>query len=179
MSDSAISAVEISRAPIEEKALIAELFQFYTYDWSELEPAGSTHFEVGPDGRFAPFPHLDKYWTEEKRWPYLIRANGMIAGFALVNTHSYRGRAIDFNMAEFFVLRKHRGAGLAEAACHHLLHLHAGSWEIAVATRNTRARRFWERSIRSAAHVSEIRCDTNDDANWRGPIWSLKTSAIP
>ncbi|HVK79541.1 MAG TPA: GNAT family N-acetyltransferase, partial [Verrucomicrobiae bacterium] len=150
MSEIAASAVEVSRAALHEKALIGELFQFYTYDWSEMEPAGSTNFEVGADGRFAAFPHLDKYWAEEKRWPYLIRVGAAIAGFALVNTHSYRGRAIDFNMAEFFILRKHRGSGVAAAACQRLLQLHPGRWEIAVAGRNTRARQFWEKAIRSA-----------------------------
>lgn len=175
MSEMAASAVEVSLAPLHQKGLIAELFQFYTYDWSEMEPVGSTNFEVGADGRFAAFPHLDKYWTEEKRWPYLIRASGSIAGFALVNTHSYRGHSIDFNMAEFFILRKHRGGGVAEAACHSLLRLHQGRWEIAIAARNTRALRFWEKSLSSASNVKYLDRASNDDANWRGPIWSLRS----
>jgi len=40
----------------------------------------------------------------------------VLAGFALLNDKSHTGDKVDRNVAEFFVLRKYRGSGIATAA---------------------------------------------------------------
>ena len=72
--------------------------------------------ELKDDGTFIDYP-LDDYWNEPGRIPLLIRREGYIAGFALLNTVTHSGHPADRNMAEFFIVRKHRrnGVGLAVA----------------------------------------------------------------
>jgi len=54
-----------------------------------------------------------------------------LAGFALVHHKSKLSAADDvWDMAEFFVLRRHRRAGVGMRAAHILFETHAGAWEV-------------------------------------------------
>ena len=62
---------------------------------------------------------LDAWWSEpDALFPYLIRADGETAGFALVAARARLPRTIDadFVMHEFFVVHAHRGRGVGERA---------------------------------------------------------------
>jgi predicted acetyltransferase len=74
-------------------------------------PAG----EVGADGRFADYP-LDPYWNRSGWSADLIRVGLEIAGFILINDQTHSGLPADRNVAETFILRKHRRQGIAQAA---------------------------------------------------------------
>ncbi len=175
MGKSLAGLVTVSPATESDRALIDGLMQYYIYDFSEMEPAGSADFEVGADGRFAPYPYLSDYWRDADRHALMIRVGGAPAGFALVNAHSHRGGKVERNMGEFFVLRKHRGHGAAAQAVAQVLALLPGQWEVAVARRNTRALTFWPRAI-EAACVSGLRVAEGDGEHWTGPIWSFRAS---
>src|SRR5262249_36282657 len=114
--------VTIHLAAKADKAVIEGLFQFYIYDFSEMEPVTSAAFEFNDQGRFAPYPHLDDYWKAGDRWSLLIKKGKLNVGFALINTLSHRdGGRVERNMAEFFVARKHRRHGVAAEAVRHIL----------------------------------------------------------
>jgi len=171
-------AVTVTAAEPSDLPLIAGLFQFYIYDFSEMEPPGSTNFELGADGRFEPYPGLDDYWKLDSFHPLLIRVDGHPAGFALVNTHSHRdGGPVARNMGEFFVARKHRRAGVATRAVAEVLRLYPGSWEIAVVERNLAAKSFWPRAIAAAPGVRDLIRVEGDGEHWRGPIWCFQAAA--
>jgi predicted acetyltransferase len=174
--------VAVNLASEAERPLIEGLFQFYAYDFSEMEPAASAAFEFNAQGRFEAYPYLDEYWRTDSRWPLLIRANERVVGFALINTLSHRGGAIERNMAEFFVARKHRrrgievGRGVAAEAVRQILSSYPGQWEVAVAERNAAAKSFWPRAIATAPNVREfVRLD-GDRKHWRGPIYSFRAA---
>jgi predicted acetyltransferase len=137
-----MSHVFVSPASESEWPLLGGLFQFYAYDFSELEPAGSVVFEVNGEGRFEPYPYLRDYWSAGDRRPLLIRTNARTAGFALINTPSHQGGNVERSTAEFFVARKYRRQGVATMALHQILRLHPGQWEVAVAERNLAAKLF-------------------------------------
>jgi predicted acetyltransferase len=128
------------------------------------------HGELEEDGRFAPCPYLDGYWTEADRTPLLIRADGHVAGFALINTFAHSGLPIDFSVAEFFVVRKHRRAGVGFTAATRIIRARPGQWEMAVARRNTAALPFWRRVASAIAGPAVEELDRDDDALWDGPI---------
>ena len=153
-----------------ERALIEGLFQFYIYDFSALEPAESERFEPGPDGRFAAYPDLDSYWRDSTRAALIIRRGGSPAGFALVNAVSHSGLPVDRNMAEFFVMRKHRRGGVASAAVRTILTRYPGRWELAIAQRNTGARAFWPVAVAATPGVTDLTTLTGDGVHWTGPI---------
>jgi predicted acetyltransferase len=164
-------------AAASERPLLEGLFQFYAYDFSEMEPSASAAFEVDAAGRFASYPHMAEYWSAADRWPLLIQMHAQAVGFALVNTVSHRGGSIERNMAEFFVVRKHRRRGVAAAALSEILRLYPGRWEIAAAERNTVAKAFWAKAIATAPNVSDIRVVEGDGHHWHGPIWCFQ--AVP
>jgi hypothetical protein len=76
--------VVVRPAGKSQRSLIEGLFQFYAYDWSEMEPADSPAFEIDAEGCFKPYPHFDEYWCAEDRWPLLIGMNERTVGFAMV-----------------------------------------------------------------------------------------------
>lgn len=163
--------VSVDLARREERPLLEGLFQFYAYDFSEFSEGAE--FEFDQTGRIPIDPRLELYWTEADRWPLLIRADGCVAGFALINTVSHRGGRVERNMAEFFIARRFRRSGIATAAVHTILGDFPGVWEIAVAARNAAALAFWPRAVASARNVSDIVQLEGDGVHWRGPIWSF------
>ena len=165
--------VSVTPAGEAERTLIEGLFQFYLYDFSEMEPPGVDDLAFEEDGRYRPFPPLATYWTEADRWPLLIRVDGRPAGFALINQTSHRGGSVERNMGEFFIARKYRADGIATAALRQVLTLHPGRWEVAVVERNARAKVFWPRAIAASPNVTALKQLHRDDAHWKGPIWSF------
>jgi len=164
-------AVRVDRATEAERALIEGLSRFYIYDFSELEPADSDDFDFSDRGDYDPLPYLEAYWREPDRHPLVIRVGDKAAGFALINSHSHQGGAVERNMAEFFVARKFRRHGVATEAVRQILATHPGHWEVAVAQRNLAARAFWPRAISAAAGVADLIQIEGDPRHWRGPIW--------
>jgi predicted acetyltransferase len=162
--------VTISRAEPFERSLIEGLFQFYIYDFSEFEAAGSDRFDVNAEARFEPYPLLDQYWRDPDCVPLLIRVGGELAGFALINAFAHSGGACDRSMAEFFIMRKYRRDGVGAAAVADVLALYPGRWEIAVARRNVPAIAFWPRVVGALARVKDLTIADFDTEMWRGPI---------
>jgi predicted acetyltransferase len=167
--------IDISVADASQQAVIANLFQLYTHDFSEFwfdRPIG----ELEPDGRFGPYP-LDPWWSEPDHVPLLVRVSGHLAGFALLNATSHSGRPVDRNMAEFFIVRKHRRGGLGSVVARTLFSRYPGVWEAAVVRRNVAALSFWRRAISGHAWAEAIEETDVDGPDWNGPI--LRFRALP
>lgn len=156
----------------ERRETVENLFQLYIHDFSE-HWAGTDRGELAEDGRFAPDPHLESYWTEPGRVPLLLRAAGRLAGFCLLNRHHHGAKAVDWNVAEFFVVRKHRRAGLGAAAATQVFQGRPGVWEVAVARRNTAALAFWRRVIESQSGLSGWH-ELDDASDWEGAVFRFR-----
>jgi predicted acetyltransferase len=138
--------VELVRALESDQQRLENLLQLYVHDFSEL--LGLT---PGEDGRFS-YPKLPLYWREEGRTPFLVRADGHLAGFALVSRGSLvSGDPTVWDVAEFFVVRGVRRRGVGLAAAEALFATRAGTWEIRVMPLNASAQRFWQRAVEHAA----------------------------
>jgi predicted acetyltransferase len=167
--------IEVRLAHREEQPALANLMQLYIHDFSE-QWVGTRRGELQDDGRFFNYP-LDNYWDAADRVPLLIRRDGHLAGFALINSVPHSGRDADRNMAEFFIVRKHRRSGVGRIAAHEIFSRYAGLWEVAVARRNTPALAFWRRAIASHPGVREVEEFDMDAAAWNGSIIRLRSSA--
>jgi predicted acetyltransferase len=161
---------EIAVARPDERPALENMFQLYVHDFSE-QWTGERRGELGDDGRFAPHP-LDAYWREPGRVPLLLRRGGRLAGFALLNAVGHTGRPADRNMAEFFIVRKHRRSGLGTAAAHAIFSRYPGQWEAAVARRNTAALAFWRRCVSTHPAMRELEELDAASADWDG--WILR-----
>ena len=160
--------VELERAGPERRETLANLIQLYTHDFSDFwtdRPDG----DLREDGRFEDYLYLDSYWTDADREPLLIRADGALAGFALINTFAHSGLPADFSVAEFFVARKYRRAGVGQAAAGQIIRARPGQWDIAVARRNLAAQPFWRRVAATTATGPVDELDKADDL-WNGLI---------
>jgi predicted acetyltransferase len=161
--------VEIHLASRAAEATIDNLMQLYIHDFSEFW-TGTDDGELQDDGRFGSYRFLPDYWVDEDRVPLLVLAAGKLAGFALLNGVTHSGAPADRNMAEFFIARKHRRAGVGLAAAHAIFGRYPGLWEVAVARRNTGALAFWRRVVGSYALAGSIEEIDVASAVWDGAI---------
>jgi predicted acetyltransferase len=142
MADSEDVALDL--ATLRDEAVLSNLLELYAHDLSE-----TFALELGPDGRFG-YEKLPLYWSEpECRFPFLIRVGPQLAGFALVTRGSPGSDdPEDFDVAEFFVVRRHRRSGVGRQAAFLLWDRFPVRWIVRVAEGNQRGRRFWESVIR-------------------------------
>jgi predicted acetyltransferase len=127
--------VEVVEATIADKGVLSRLLELYQHDFSEFEPA-----DVGDDGLYG-YRYLDAYWTEPARHPFLFRADGKWAGFALV----VAGEPHD--MSEFFVMRKYRRSGVGKQAARQVFARFPGKWTVRQMRRNGPSTIFWRDAI--------------------------------
>lgn len=125
----------------EHKVIIENLMQYYIYDFSEYIDC-----EVDDNGLFAPYPYLNHYWTEPTfRFPYLIHQQQKNVGFALVRINTEMDNR--YSIAEFFILKKYRRAGIGCAVALELFSKYKGNWEVHERENNIPAQLFWIKAI--------------------------------
>lgn len=116
--------------------VVDNLMQLYAHDFSEFH-----RVELDPDGRFNYGP-LQLYWSDPDRHPFLVKMDGRLAGFVLVQRNETA-----WDMVEFFVLRGCRRRGAGTAIAHEIWKRFPGMWEVRVMQANRAALPFWERAI--------------------------------
>lgn len=93
----------------------------------------------GGDGQY---PWLDSYWQKPNRYPYFIKADGNIAGFALVNEHSLIEVGVK-NLSEFYIKPEFRRNEIGKQAAFLIWDLFPGKWEGRQIKENTKAHEYW------------------------------------
>ncbi|MEO7032545.1 MAG: GNAT family N-acetyltransferase [Polyangiaceae bacterium] len=163
--------VELIRAQREAAPVLANLFQYYVYDFSEVIGA-----EVAEDGRFAS-RSFQAYWEDPWRHPFLARVAGHYAGFAFVHQRSHlTADPAVCDVGEFFVLRKYRRRGVGSALARQVFELFPGRWEVRQLLANEAATRFW-RSVIADYTEDRFQEATLDTDRWRGPVQSFDNAA--
>ena len=92
--------VTLETATTEDGSTLENLLELYAHDLSAV-----FGLDLGHDGRFG-YPKLPLYWSEpERRFPFLVRCGGRLAGFALVTRGSPASDDPEVHdLAEFFVV---------------------------------------------------------------------------
>ena len=121
-----------------EKDLIHRLDQFYLYEFSPFIP---DYYKVAEDGLFHDGDYLE-FWEDSNKYPYLIKHNSEVAGFALVEEFGTH-----FLMDQFFVMLKFQGAGVAKSAALDIFDKHRGNWLVESLISNPKSEGFWPRII--------------------------------
>jgi predicted acetyltransferase len=134
-----LQEVALSVATARDASVLSNLLELYVHDLSE-----AFALELGADGRFG-YAKLPLYWSEpERRFPFLIRYGTRLAGFALVTRGSPASEdPEDFDVAEFFIVRRHRRSGVGRRAAFLLWNRFAGRWIVRVSEGNHGGLRFW------------------------------------
>jgi predicted acetyltransferase len=137
-----VVSVEIVPALPEQEPILANMLELYAHDFSEF-----LDLKLGPDGRFG-YEHLPLYWKDPDRHPFLVVADGHLAGFVFVRRGSeVSDDANVWDVAEFFILRGFRRLGLGTKVAREIWRKFPGRWEVRVLDRNRKARLFWSRAI--------------------------------
>lgn len=136
-------AVTLVRAASNDAPLLGNLLELYVHDLSAMFPV-----ELGVDGRFG-YAKLPLYWqAPASRYAFLIKRGARIAGFALATRGLQPSDAPqELDVAEFFVLRAHRGAGVGRRAAFALWDELPGHWAVRVLAANS-ALEFWRKVVR-------------------------------
>jgi predicted acetyltransferase len=140
-SSNSVPEVELLRATQADEQRLENLIELYLHDFSEI-----LGFTPGENGRFG-YP-LAPFWVEAGRFPFLLRSDGQLAGFALISMGSQvSGDPTVFDVTEFFVVRGVRRHGVGLAAALRVFGSFTGTWEVRVMERNAGALVFWERAV--------------------------------
>ena len=169
--------VQVVRAEVADRATLVRLLQLYLYDFSAFAKADEPCGDVGEDGSFA-YDHFESYWSNDRREPLLLRSDCQLVGFALINDWSASGCAVDYCMAEFFVLRKYRRAGIGASAAHEIIAQRPGVWEVPVVHYNKPALSFW-RSVTASTPGQAIKEVAGDGIRWSGMILRIVPNLTP
>ncbi len=125
----------------EEKEILRNLLEKYEYEFSQYD-----NCDVNALGLYG-YSYLDCYWTEKNRWAFFFKADGKLAGFAMVNNYPESGEKTDYGMAEFFVMHKYRRCGLGKWAAFQLFDKFPGTWYFKRHPGNIPSVYFWDRVV--------------------------------
>jgi predicted acetyltransferase len=158
--------IELVPATVAESPALARLFQFHVYDFSEI-----LDLEIRDDGVFE-FGKSDGYWNESRYAPFLIRAGGHLAGFAIIDSQSRLSGERLWDVNQFFVLRRYRRSGVGSRAAVRLFDAFRGRWEVREAAANKAAQSFWRKVIAHYAQETGRRFEEIvwNDETWHGPV---------
>lgn len=155
----------ITRVKSDKKHVLRNMMELYFYDMSEFDD-DKDRLELNEAGLYE-YGYLDHYWTEPGRYPYLATVDGKLAGFALVRKVGHNKN--EYEVAEFFVLRKYRKKGVGTALMEKIFAEHKGEWQIETPERNGVGAAFWRAVIEKAAvgKIEETILPGRKRASWR------------
>lgn len=141
--------ITLSKATETDKTRVQNLGRFYVYDMSRY--CGCLPgWETPPDGLFECID-LSSYFEKPDNHPFLIKVNGELAGFVLINK-SGSSPHVDWNMGEFFVVSKFQGKGVGRHVAKEIFNQFPGVWEVTQIPENKVAIAFWEKIISQYTH---------------------------
>jgi predicted acetyltransferase len=157
--------VVLNAARADEALLLSNLLELYIHDLSAAFPG----VELGADGRFG-HNKLPLYWSEpDRRFPFLIRSDSRVVGFALATRGSPASDDPNvFDVAEFFVIRRQRRSGVGRRAAMLLWNRLPGRWIVHASEGVPAAVSFWRRVV--AEFTSGTAAEFNrpgDPHGWR------------
>jgi len=144
-------------------------------DFYTLDATGQWQPRIAPDWVANVTPNLNLRAPAPAHDPsqpfqrtHVISRDGWPIGFACVGLRpfKYMPDDCDYGLAEFFLVHGQRGGGLGERAVDAVLRAYPpGSWHLRVLAGNTRALRFWAKTLPAlAVHALDERREAGDIA---------------
>jgi predicted acetyltransferase len=134
-----------ARQSSTDRDWLTNVYPFYLHDLSEFDDG---YYRLSSDGRWEP-NHLPSWLVDDTDSSLILRTPHGRVGFALVNAapspHVIPGA--NYRLAEFFVLRPFRRAGVGRRAAFALFDHLPGVWEVRELPRNSPAIAFWRAII--------------------------------
>ncbi len=138
------TALQLLPASIADYPVIQNMARFYVYDMSAYL-GRQKGWELPKSGLFES-SDFKKYWQAEDTYPLIIRQGQEVAGFVIIDKKG-SNPTINFNVAEFFILRKFQKKGFGREVALRCFEQLAGIWEVMLYPENAGAYRFWKKVI--------------------------------
>lgn len=88
------------------------------------------------------------WWIRDRCEPYLIRVDGVPAGFAMICTEKrFIPQGVDYELLDFYIAPRYRRQGVGRQAALAAFGLYHGRWAIFELEKNFPARAFWQTII--------------------------------
>lgn len=156
--------VELVQVDPSAASVLARLMQLYAHDFSEF-----MKIDMNDQALFAA-PDVQQYIGVTGRHPFFVNVDGHLAGFVIVDEKSRLGsQQSPLDVAEFFVLRGRRRAGVGRLIAWAIFSRFHGNWEVRQVTENVAATAFW-RSVIGQYTLGAFEETIFDDERWRGPV---------
>lgn len=130
--------ITIDEVKDNEREALANLVKMYCCEWAEYNL-----FDVDEKGVYPFEQYLHFYFERPRRYCFLARVNGFIAGFALIDDDFVLHSDYDYSMGEFFVMNKYRRQRVGEYMAKFLFDRYKGKWEVGFHPKNTASEKFW------------------------------------
>lgn len=158
--------ITVERPSRSERELIRRMMELYLHDFSEFE--GNDLNEHAMFG----YGDLDYFWFEETHAVFIVRVDGQLGGFAMVDNEVVM-EGNERSLTEFFVVRKYRRRGVGRTVAKRIFDELPAKWEVRVIAANVPAQAFWRSVI---LDYTGGRFDERELANddWTGPVFWFK-----
>jgi predicted acetyltransferase len=133
--------VTLHKAKRSDLSIVKNLVPYYIYDMSEY-----MGWATKPDGRHDGCDGIEKYWSDEDKHAFILRAGREPAGFVLLLEGGH-GPSVDYSFTDFFVLRKFRHRGAGERIARQFFDRFPGRWQVDLLKDNQPAAVFWRKVI--------------------------------
>src|SRR3954468_5063260 len=151
-----------------DEPTVNRLMQLYAYDFSEFMGG-----DIGDAAVFFSGETKATYRPEPWRHAFLVRVEGRLAGFVIVDERSrITGDPSVVDMSEFFVLRKYRRSGVGTAAATLAFGRFPRQWEVRELADHASALALWRKTIGGYTGGRFVETRFDDD-RWRGPVQSF------
>jgi predicted acetyltransferase len=169
--------VTLEEVGFEAAPALRRMMQLYLYDLGTIDG-----WNISADGFFGDPGKIERFWTERGRRSFFIRADGALAGFALIRDEATYAGSGTHEISEFFVLRRFRRQGVGEQAACMLFDLAAGPWELSQLASNVVAQQFWRAVIdryTGGAFSETDEAHDHDGWPWKGRIHRFESRRRP
>lgn len=146
-----MEALKIIVASPQDATVLFRLMQLYYFEasaWSDED--------ILPEGLYdCDHADVEARLREQPDWARLLWLDGQLCGFVLVDDVDFQDRRIQ-ELADIFILPKHRGKGIAAAVVRALVTPETGQWLLATFRKDLRAEEFWRRNLPKMGMAVEL-----------------------
>lgn len=140
--NSQMGALTLVKATPQDADVVFRLMQLYYFEasaWSDEE--------IRPDGLYdCALADVQARLREESEWTRLIWCDGVLCGFVQLDDVELEGQRLP-ELADLFVLPRHRRKGIAATVVERLVQPGTGEWLLATFRRDKAAHAYWERKL--------------------------------
>lgn len=137
--------IDLLPATPEQMPVVQNMARFYAYDLSKSCGFYKLFDWSFPETGLYECRDLSRYWNPNC-YPFIVRADGELAGFAIVDKTGST-EDVDWNMVEFFIVGKFQGKGIGHKVAIQIFKQFQGVWEVMQMPDNTPAIKFWKKVV--------------------------------